>query len=175
MPLGGATLDVATLGDADALLVCGGLTPAYAEVLAPAASAVTAWLADGQRAYAGFSAGAAVASSPAVVGGFRHDDVQVCPEDAAEGLEVVTVVPGLGLVSWLVDVHCAQWGTLPRLMATLGQGGGVGVLLDENSALHCDDDDATVAGLGAVRHLTQDGGAVTIRTVHSGGRFPFAP
>jgi cyanophycinase len=69
VPLGG-TLEVALLGEADALLVCGGLTPAYGEALAPAAAAVRDWLAAGDRPYAGFSAGAAVAADRAVVGGW---------------------------------------------------------------------------------------------------------
>lgn len=69
VPLGGQ-LDVTALGGADGLLVCGGLTPAYADALAPVADQVRQWLADGDRPYAGFSAGAAVAASSAVVGGF---------------------------------------------------------------------------------------------------------
>jgi cyanophycinase len=115
VPAGGR-LDPAALGDADALLVCGGLTPAYAAALAPAAGAVRGWLAERDRPCAGFSAGAAVAAGDAVVGGWRSRGVAVCPEDAAEDLDEVAVVPGLGLVPWTVDVHCAQWGTLPPLL-----------------------------------------------------------
>lgn len=66
-------------------------------------------LADGGRPYAGSSAGGAVAAETALVGGWRSDGVAVCPEDAAEDLDDVTVTAGLGLVPWLVDVHCALW------------------------------------------------------------------
>ena len=70
VPLGGR-FDVSALGDADGLLVCGGLTPAYAAALAPSAAELRAWLAQGDRPYAGFSAGAAVVGSSALVGGWR--------------------------------------------------------------------------------------------------------
>src|SRR5947209_975468 len=90
LPLGGR-FDPSVLDSADALLVCGGLTPAYADVLAPAAPAVREWLAAG-RPYAGLSAGAAVASTRALVGGYLWDGRVVCPPDTAEDLEPVTVV-----------------------------------------------------------------------------------
>src|SRR4051812_11324525 len=46
VPVGGA-FDPSALDGADALLVCGGLTPAYADALAPAAAAVREWLGGG--------------------------------------------------------------------------------------------------------------------------------
>jgi cyanophycinase len=68
----GSLLSPADLEGADALLVCGGLTPAYADAVAPVAEQVRSWLAASDRPYAGFSAGAAVAADTAVVGaGFR--------------------------------------------------------------------------------------------------------
>ena len=168
VPLGGA-LDVSALGEADGLLVCGGLTPAYADALGPAAADVRGWLADRSRPYAGFSAGAAVASARAVVGGWRHDGVPVCPEEASEDLDEVAVVPGLGLLDVVVDVHCAQWGTLPRLLAAL-RPGDRGLALDEDTALHLDAGGAVVAGRGAVRlvRATEDGATVTAH--HAGDR-----
>jgi cyanophycinase len=83
----GSPLSLSDLDGADALLVCGGLTPAYAGALAPVAEQVRAWLAAGNRPYAGFSAGAAVGAAAAVVGGWLQDGTPVCPEDAAEDLE----------------------------------------------------------------------------------------
>ena len=114
-----APLGVARLGNADGLLVCGGLTPGYAAAGVPAAVDVLDWLVVGGRPYAGFSAGSSIAAVDAVVGGWLVDGMQVCPEDAGEDLEELTVVPGLGLVPFAVDVHCAQWGTLPRLLAAV--------------------------------------------------------
>src|SRR4051794_19694129 len=43
VPLGGR-LQISALGDADALLVCGGLTPAYADALVPVADEIRSWL-----------------------------------------------------------------------------------------------------------------------------------
>ena len=172
----GSVLDVGALGDADALLVCGGLTPAYAAALAPVAAEVRGWLADGGRPYAGFSAGAAVAADPAVVGGWRSDGLAVCPEDAAEDLDDVTVTGGLGLVPWLVDVHCAQWGTLPRLVEAVRRAaGGAGVALDEGTAVHLGPAGASVEGSGSAHCVVAAGsGAVTLTTVRGGQALPAA-
>jgi cyanophycinase len=170
VPLGGR-LDVAALRDADALLVCGGLTPAYADALAPVAGELRTWLAAGERPYAGFSAGAAVAAGRAVVGGWRAGGVRVCPEDAAEELDEVSVVGGLGLVPWTVDVHCAQWGTLPRLLTVLA-GGGRGLALDEDTAVHLDGDGARVAGHGTAWLVDGGGAAVIVTATRAGARLP---
>lgn len=154
----GGRLDVGALGDADGLLVCGGLTPAYADALVPVAGELLTWLAQG-RPYAGFSAGAAIAPSRALIGGWRHDGAPVCPEEAAEDIEEVTVRPGLGLVDVTVDVHCSQWGTLPRLKAALTTMTGVaGIGLDEDTAVHCYPDHTTVTGLGHAHQATSRGG-----------------
>ncbi|WP_167760930.1 hypothetical protein [Geodermatophilus sp. DF01-2] len=170
VPLGGR-LDVAALGDADALLVCGGLTPAYAEALAPVAGELRSWLSSGERPYAGFSAGAAVAAGRAVVGGWRAGGVRVCPEDAAEDLDEVAVVGSLGLVPWTVDVHCAQWGTLPRLLTAVA-GGGRGLALDEDTAVHLDADGARVAGHGTAWLVDGGGPAATVAALRGGARLP---
>ncbi len=179
----GGRLSVGELGAADALLVCGGLTPAYAAALVPSGVELLAWLAEGDRPYGGFSAGASVAAVRAVVGGWRAGGVAVCPEDAAEDLDQVSVVDGLGLVPWSVDVHCAQWGTLPRLLSVVGAGGrdgggvgggraGVGVGIDENTALHVDGDSAVVGGLGAVRHVVATATGAAVTTFLAGASVP---
>lgn len=161
----GAALDTDALGDADALLVCGGLTPAYANALAPAAAAVRAWLSSG-RPYAGFSAGAALAADHAVVGGYRLGARVVCPADAAEGLEEVTVVDGLGLVDFGVDVHAAQWGTVGRLIAAVASRRVArGVAIDEDTALVIDADGVSVIGHGAVHVVRRTKGGIHVDVV----------
>lgn len=169
VPLGEA-LDPAALAEADAVLVCGGLTPAYAESLAPCAAAIRDHVAAG-RPYAGFSAGAAVAARRAVVGGYRLDGRVVCPDDAGEDLEEITVVAGLGLVEVAVDVHAAQWGTLGRLSAAVGAGlVARGVAIDEDTALVIADGAARVVGRGAVHVVEPAGGeSVSLRSVAAGG------
>src|SRR4051794_7340686 len=115
--------DPADLDGAGGVYVAGGLTPGYHAVLVAGG---TAWL---ERAkvlglpYAGYSAGAAIAAADALLGGWRAGpagrEVPVCDEDAGEDLDLVTVVPGLGLLDGCVEVHAAQWGTLGRALAAV--------------------------------------------------------
>jgi cyanophycinase len=145
----GATFDVDALGAADGLLVASGLTPAYAAALGPTASGIRGWLSASARPYAGFSAGAAIAAHRALVGGYRLNGVAVCDDGAAEDLDELTVVDGLGLTGITVDVHCAQWGTLSRLVAAVaGQLIVAGIGLDENTMLAMTSDGTRVIGSG---------------------------
>jgi cyanophycinase len=98
------------------VFVAGGLTPLYAELVAPQRAA----LAD--LPYAGFSAGAAIAAERAVVGGWQLDGTAICPEDAGEDLDELTVVDGLGRVGFAIDVHAAQWGTTSRALQAVRAG-----------------------------------------------------
>jgi cyanophycinase len=172
VPLG-SRFDVAALGNADALIVCGGLTPAYADALVPVGGAIRSWLAEGGRPYAGFSAGAAIAAEQALVGGWQDGGVPVCPDDASEDLDEITVVPGLGLVPWTVDVHCAQWGTLPRLITAVSRHSVSGLAIDEGTAVHLDRDGARVAGLGTAWFVRAgDSGDVSVTPLRTGSRLP---
>jgi cyanophycinase len=104
----------AEVGDAAAVYVAGGLTPAYQQRCVPGD-----WLPPAV-AYAGFSAGAAIAARRALVGGWRVERdgrrIPVCPEDASEDLDLVERRDSLALVPFTVDVHAAQWGTTTRLL-----------------------------------------------------------
>ncbi|MFD9128244.1 Type 1 glutamine amidotransferase-like domain-containing protein [Kitasatospora sp. NPDC059571] len=168
--LPGAGFDPAVLDAADAVFVGGGLTPAYRAALA---GPLGRRLAERPLPYAGFSAGAAIASARAVVGGWLADGVPVCPEDTAEDLTEVAVHDGLGLLAPAVDVHAAQWGTLGRLAALVARGTvASGVAIDENTALTVAADGSTaVRGAGRV-HLVRpyDGGAA-VRSHRAGERF----
>lgn len=122
----------------DAVLVGGGLTPAYHRLLQPHAGMVRQAVASGLP-YAGFSAGAMIAAQRALLGGWRIGELAVTHEDNAEDLDQVTVVDGLGLVAPTVEVHTAQWGTLSRLVAAVSDGlVPAGVALDENTVLTMD-------------------------------------
>lgn len=185
VPLG-SVLDLAALDGCDALLVCGGLTPAYADALAPVAGGLRSWCAD--RPYLGFSAGAAVAAGQALVGGWRSAGRAVCPEDAGEDVDEVRVTAGVGLVDLAVDVHAAQWGTLGRLVAAVRTGAvTAGVALDEGTVLRTEGGRGTVRGSGAVHLVTapdagvgraagQDGmtadRVVTVRALTAGATVP---
>src|SRR3954451_19443682 len=161
VPLGGV-LDVERLEGAHGLFVCGGLTPAYAAALAPAAAAVRHFVCDGGLPYAGSSAGAAVAARPAGVGGYLHGGRVVCPYEAGEDLEQVSVVAGLGIVEEMVDVHASAWGTLPRLAAALVMAPDVdaGLGLDEDTAWLVTDEGTQVLGRNAVHRLDREADAL---------------
>ena len=141
-PVADASVDLAGVGG---IYVAGGLTPLYAQVLA-------GWTPPAGVPYAGFSAGAAVASRRAVIGGWRTaGGAAVCPHETGEDLDAVTVVDGLGLVPFAVDVHAAQWGTLGRLIHAVDAGlVDEGWALDEGALLV----DGDVHGPGAAWHVT---------------------
>jgi cyanophycinase len=173
VPLGGRFEPEGALGGIDGLLVCGGLTPAYQEALADCRERLPGLLAGRGMPYAGFSAGAAVAARRAVVGGWLADGVPVCPEETGEDLAEVEVRAGLGLVPFAVDVHAAQWGTLARLVATVGRGDvPYGVAVDENTLVTVEHGGARVAGRGRV-HVVRPGGegGVLVRSYRAGEGF----
>jgi cyanophycinase len=171
-----ASFDADVLRGVDGLLVCGGLTPAYQEAFAACLERLPRLLAERGVPYAGFSAGAAVAARRAVVGGWLGGGVPVCPQDAAEDLEEIEVRDGLGLVPFAVDVHAAQWGTLPRLVDAVARHRvPEGVAVDENTVVEvtADGSRARVAGLGRAHRVrpAPDGGVV-VRSYADGESIP---
>jgi cyanophycinase len=173
---GASAVRVCTIGDggppagdvlagAGGVLVGGGLTPRYHRALVGSG---TGWLAPGV-VYAGFSAGASIAPRAALVGGWLapsdEGDRAVCNEDNAEDLERLTVVRGLALVPWTIDVHASQWGNLSRLVhVLLGDGPRRGFAIDEDTSLVVAGDGAwRVAGAGFVYEAVRDGDGVHVR------------
>lgn len=154
----GGTFSAPVLDDVDAVLVAGGLTPAYQDAFGDVAHLLRERVGRGMP-YAGFSAGAAVAAERALVGGHLLDGVEVASEDASEELGELEVRDGLGLVPFAVDVHAAQWGTLSRLVAAVGAGlVAQGFAVDEHTALVVDGEGATtVRGSGQVWHVEPAG------------------
>jgi cyanophycinase len=149
----GSPFDEAALDGVDGLFVGGGPTPEYHASLAGAYARIRS-LVGGGMPYAGFSAGAAIAGSHAVIGGWRIDGVPVCPEDSNEDLDAVAVVEGIGLVTGAVDVHAAQWGNVSRAVAVVAAGlAPNAVALDEGTRLG---PAGRVAGPGRVWHVTPD-------------------
>jgi len=149
----GSPFDEAALDGVDGLFVGGGPTPEYHASLAGAYGRIRALVGSGMP-YAGFSAGAAIAGSHAVIGGWRLDGRAVCPEDSNEDLDAVAVLEGIGLVPGSVDVHAAQWGNVSRLVAVVAAGlAPSGVAIDEGTRLG---PDGRVVGAGRVWHVTAD-------------------
>ncbi|MEU8837309.1 hypothetical protein AB0C64_43855, partial [Streptomyces sp900116325] len=105
---------------------------------------------------------------------WRSEGVPICPEETAEDLEEIEIRPGLGLVPCTVDVHAAQWGTLPRLIeAVVRSGIRQGVAIDENTLLTVDAGTARVSGSGRV-HLVRENTEVSVRAYRAGESFPLS-
>jgi cyanophycinase len=150
----------------DALLVAGGLTPAYLQAVSPLREQIHALVADGMP-YLGFSAGAAVAARQAIIGGWKRGDLVMCPEENGEELDELTVADGLGLVDFAVDVHAAQWGNLSRTLIAVAAGEVEhAVALDESTVLIVDADGLShaVQGVGQAWWVDPAEDGVTVRT-----------
>lgn len=145
------------------VFVAGGLTPLYARLVVPARDALA------ELPYAGFSAGAAIAAERAIVGGWRANGLEVCPEDAGEDLDQIAVVDGLGRVPFGVDVHGAQWGTVTRSLHAVRLGLVDEVwALDEHTGVVLDGGNARVVGSGAAHQVTRSADQLVVRQLTSG-------
>lgn len=164
------TADPRAFDGVDAVIVGGGPTPIYAEGLRPAAPAIRQAVAAGAP-YLGFSAGAMIAPERAIIGGYRIRGVEVCPEDALEGLGEVELREGLGLVPFAVDVHAAQAGTLGRAVAAVVHGMvDKAVAVDENTALvlaHADPGEQRVIGSNSCWLVRGPGPKTTVSVLGS--------
>ncbi|HEY9104520.1 Type 1 glutamine amidotransferase-like domain-containing protein [Chitinimonas sp.] len=155
---------------ATAVFVGGGLTPAYHAALCQDMG----WLDEIRQlglAYGGFSAGAAIAANHAILGGWqvlRHGKpVPMVHPDMGEDLDLLTVLPGLGLVPFAVDVHAGQWGTVSRLMQAVDTGAvGEGWAIDEDTALIVEQGHVRVVGLGHAYHVAAGSGGALKVTLH---------
>jgi cyanophycinase len=153
------------LTDIDGLIVAGGHTPSYLTAVEPIADEIRLLVGDGLP-YLGFSAGAMIAADRAVIGGWRIDEMPVCPEDAGEDLDEVTIADGLALVDLAVDVHAAQWGTLARTVSAVEAGLVDGaVAIDESTVLVVGDDGLHVAGRGVVWQIDDGVEGVVVSTM----------
>ncbi len=151
--------------DVDGIVVGGGLTPRYRDLIEPHFGELRRQVATGVP-YLGFSAGAAIAAERALVGGWRIGGVAVAPEATAEDLDELTVAPGIGLVDVAIDAHVAQWGTLSRLVAAVEAGivdGGLGI--DEDTVLIVGEGGLQVAGRGSVWRVLPADQGVLVSTI----------
>lgn len=157
--------------DVDAIVVGGGPTPVYLDGLRNAAPAIRLAVAAGAP-YLGFSAGAMVAPSRAIIGGYRVRGTEVCGEECSEGLDEVEIRDGLGLVPFAVDVHAAQAGTLGRAVAAVVSGlVDKAVAVDENTALvlpHSDPQEQRAIGTGNCWLVRGTGHKATVSVLSAG-------
>ena len=167
----GSAVDSGVFDEVDGIVVAGGPVPAYLAGLGGAAGVVRERVGSGVP-YLGFSAGAMVAAAAAIAGGYRLEGMDVCPEDWSEGLDAVTLRPGIGLAPFTVDVHGAQAGTLGRAVALVEAGQvGTAVVVDEDTCLSFAEpgqppEQGDITGSGSVwtvRRAPSGGGALVLR------------
>ncbi len=158
-------IPAAAFADVDGIVIGGGLTPRYRDLVEPHFGELRRQVAAGVP-YLGFSAGAVIAAERALVGGWRIGGVAVAPEDAGEELDELTVAPGIGLVDVAIDVHVAQWGTLSRLVAAVEAAiveGGLGI--DEHTVLIVGEGGLRVEGAGSVWRVLPAESGVLVGTI----------
>lgn len=161
----GGRIDPSVFDSVDGIFVGGGLTTAYRDSLEACFPRLRDLVSSGVP-YAGYSAGAAVAADRAIVGGHRIGGVAVAPEAAAEELDEVTVLEGIGLIDVSVDVHAAQWGTLGRLVAAVEAGlVDGGVALDESTVLTVGTGALRVGGAGSAWRVSGSDEGVVVATL----------
>ena len=151
------------------VFVCGGMTPAYHRALGEAPGWVD-FVRQRGIPYCGTSAGAVIAAEQAVIGGWHTHGPdrprQFLFPGAGEGLDDLTVRPGLGLVPFTVDVHAGQMGTLTRLVNAISCGAiAEGWALDEDTMLIVTQDSIEITGLGQAYHAVATAGGVLVRVV----------
>lgn len=161
----GTVFATSVLSDVDALVIGGGVTPHYLDAIAPLVDQIRLLVSDGLP-YLGYSAGAMVAADRALVGGWRIGGVEVCPEEASEGLDEVELREGLGLVDLTIDVHAVQAGTLARLVAAAeAEFVTAGLAIDEDTALVVGEGALEVRGTGSVWRVVAGDESVSVATM----------
>lgn len=161
----GETFSTTVLSDVDALVVGGGVTPHYLDAVAPLVDQIRLLVADGLP-YLGYSAGAMIAADRALVGGWRIGGVEICPEEASEGLDEVELREGLGLVDLTIDVHAVQAGTLARLIASAeAEFVTAGLAIDEDTTLVVGEGALEVRGTGSVWRVVAGDESVSVATM----------
>jgi cyanophycinase len=161
----GEVFSTTVLSDVDALVVGGGVTPDYLDAVAPLVDQIRLLVADGLP-YLGYSAGAMIAADRALVGGWRIGGVEICPEDASEGLDEVELREGLGLVDLTIDVHAVQAGTLARLIASAeAEFVTAGLGIDEDTTLIVGEGALEVRGTGSVWRVVAGEESVSVATM----------
>lgn len=168
-PVGAAQVAELELGG---LFVCGGLTPGYHAAVC-ADPELAAYIRATALPYCGFSAGAAIASETALIGGWQRTIAgrayTIAPEETAEDLDTLTVAPGLGLLPFAVEVHTSQWGTLSRLIHAADAGlVREGWALDEDTMLAFDQGQVSIHGLGNAYHVRATSAGTLVQIVQPG-------
>lgn len=159
------------------LFVCGGMTPLYHDVLCRDQNWLQ-YLETNNIPYGGVSAGAAVAANRVIVGGWQaqHRGITraILFQGASEGLDMLDLRRGLGLVPFTVEIHASQWGTLTRLLHAIDLDlVSEGWAIDENTLLQIEGTSIHVYGTGHSYHLQRaEDGATSVSVYRAPEQVP---
>ena len=136
------------------IFVGGGLTPKYQELLCNNSDFIN-FIIQNKLPYGGFSAGSAISSKNAVVGGWKikdnEIDIPILDEDFSEELDYIEIRSGLGLFEHSIDVHGSQWGTITRIIHAVDQNYiDRGYVIDESTMIEFKNNTISVFGVGNV-------------------------
>ena len=154
------------LKDYDGIIVAGGHTPSYLTGLAPMRPEL-ARLVREDVPWIGYSAGAQVASRHAHVGGWMIKGQQVANELASEGLDEISIVDGLALITPLVVTHNNTWQTESVAITALEHNWSrTAVAIDEDTCLIVDPITGRTAlyGTGRIRWFSREAAGVVVKT-----------
>lgn len=156
------------------VFVCGGSTPLYQQVLCHDSEWLS-YMHENDIPYGGTSAGAAIAASRAILGGWQLtcDGIsrEILFRGASEGLDPITVKDGLGLVPFAIDVHASQMGTLTRLLhAVEARLVPEGWAVDENTMLQVNQAKVSVFGQGQAYKIRRDQSGSVLVSIHHAQR-----
>ena len=172
-PDGAASVDPTewpeSLAGLDGVIVGGGHTPSYLAGLAPRRDEL-ARLVRGDVPYIGYSAGASVTSRHALIGGWQVNGRAVGAQQWAEGLDEVSVVDGLGMITPTIGTH-ADVALNDGLLTGIVEAGltRTAVGIDEDTCLVVDPVTGRTAhyGVGRIRWFSREDDAVIVTTQYA--------
>lgn len=155
--------DLSTL---DGVIVAGGHVPSYLAGLAPRRNEL-ARLVREDVPWIGYSAGASVTSRHALVGGWRLNGRPVGSSEWAEGLDEVSVVDGLAMITPTVGTH-ADVALVDGMLTSIVEQNltRTAVGIDEDTCLVIDPVTGRTAhyGRGRIRWFSREAGGVNVVT-----------
>ncbi|MBN6777737.1 Type 1 glutamine amidotransferase-like domain-containing protein [Pseudoclavibacter alba] len=157
-------IDLAEVSTATGIVVVGGTVPHFHTVLEPIFHDLRRLVSEGVP-YFGSSAGAMLAATQAIVGGWQIGGVQVLRPMWGEGLDEVELRDGIGLIDVTIDSHAVEQGMLTRAIASVEAGLTDAILaIDEHATLVIAEGALEILGTGSVWRVLSGAEGVSVRS-----------
>lgn len=157
-------IDLTEISTASGIVVAGGTVPHVHAVLEPIFHDLRRLVSKGVP-YFGSSAGAMLAATQAIVGGWRIGGVPVLREAWNEGLDEVELRDAIGLIDVTIDSHAVEQGMLTRAIASVEAGLADAILaIDEQATLVIAEGALEILGTGSVWRVLGGEEGVQVRS-----------